>query len=45
MSRNGQAPHAMGERIIIADDHPVFRDGMRRVVERVFPDVSIGAQS
>lgn len=32
----------MGEaRIIIADDHPVFRDGMRRVVERVFPDAAI----
>lgn len=31
-----------GARIIIADDHPVFRDGMRRVVERVFPDATIG---
>ena len=32
----------MGEaRIIIADDHPVFRDGMRRVVERVFPDAEL----
>lgn len=28
-------------RIIIADDHPVFRDGMRRVVERVFPDAEL----
>lgn len=30
-----------GARIIIADDHPVFRDGMRRVVERVFPDAEL----
>lgn len=30
-----------GTRIIIADDHPVFRDGMRRVVQRVFPDAAL----
>lgn len=29
------------DRIIIADDHPVFRDGMRRVVMRVFPEADI----
>lgn len=31
----------IGAHIIIADDHPVFRDGMRRLVERVFPDAAI----
>jgi DNA-binding NarL/FixJ family response regulator len=25
------------ERIIVADDHPVFRDGMRRIVQRLCP--------
>jgi len=34
-----------GARIIIADDHPVFRDGMRHVVERVFPDATIDEAS
>lgn len=28
----------MPERIIIADDHPIFRDGMRRIVQRAAPD-------
>jgi DNA-binding NarL/FixJ family response regulator len=27
--------------IVIADDHPLFRDAMRCVLQRVFPDVSI----
>lgn len=26
----------MGTQILIADDHPVFRDGMRRLVQRTF---------
>ena len=25
------------ERIIVADDHPVFRDGLCRIAQRVFP--------
>lgn len=25
------------DRIIVADDHPVFRDGMRRIVQRLVP--------
>ncbi len=29
------------ERIIVADDHPVFRDGISRIVQRVFPQASI----
>jgi DNA-binding NarL/FixJ family response regulator len=28
----------MPETIIVADDHPVFREGMRRLVQRVVPD-------
>lgn len=32
----------MGERIIIADDHPIFRDGMRRILQRAVPDAMIG---
>jgi DNA-binding NarL/FixJ family response regulator len=28
---------ARGERIIVADDHPVFRDGMHRIVQRLYP--------
>lgn len=31
----------MTERIIIADDHPIFRDGMRRIVQRAMPDAAI----
>lgn len=31
----------MKERIIIADDHPIFRDGMRRIVQRAAPDATI----
>ena len=31
----------MADRIIIADDHPLFRDGMRRIVQRTVPDASI----
>ncbi|UGX89331.1 LuxR C-terminal-related transcriptional regulator [Phyllobacterium meliloti] len=29
------------ERIIVADDHPVFRDGLRFVLQRVFPMADI----
>jgi len=39
--RAGGDQRVGGARIIIADDHPVFRDGMRRVVERVFPDATL----
>lgn len=31
----------MGERIIVADDHPIFRDGMRRILQRAVPDAAI----
>jgi two-component system nitrate/nitrite response regulator NarL len=31
----------MTERIIIADDHPIFRDGMRRLVQKVVPGATI----
>lgn len=31
----------MSERIIIADDHPIFRDGMRRIVQRAIPAAMI----
>lgn len=31
----------MGERIIIADDHPIFRDGMRRILQRAVPNAAI----
>lgn len=31
----------MTDRIIIADDHPIFRDGMRRIVQRAVPDALI----
>lgn len=29
------------ERIILADDHPVFRDGLRRIVARVVPGAEL----
>ncbi|MFG0585818.1 LuxR C-terminal-related transcriptional regulator [Pseudomonas sp. zjy_9] len=29
------------ERIIVADDHPVFRDGLCRIAQRVFPQAEI----
>jgi DNA-binding NarL/FixJ family response regulator len=29
------------ERIIVADDHPVFRDGLRRIVQRVCPAADV----
>ncbi|MBH3339624.1 response regulator transcription factor [Pseudomonas mendocina] len=29
------------ERIIVADDHPVFRDGLCRIAQRVFPQARI----
>ncbi|ATU94113.1 response regulator transcription factor [Phyllobacterium zundukense] len=29
------------ERIIVADDHPVFRDGMRRIVQRLYPYATV----
>lgn len=31
----------MSERIIIADDHPIFRDGMRRIVQRTVPEAVV----
>jgi DNA-binding NarL/FixJ family response regulator len=31
----------MHERIIIADDHPIFRDGMRRIMQRAIPTATI----
>lgn len=31
----------MTDRAIIADDHPVFRDGLRRLVQRVVPNYTI----
>ena len=40
-----EAPHmpeqSQQERIIVADDHPVFRDGLCRIAQRVFPQASI----
>ncbi|VXB48066.1 Transcriptional regulator [Pseudomonas sp. 8O] len=37
-SMSEQSPH---ERIIVADDHPVFRDGLCRIAQRVFPQACI----
>lgn len=31
----------MADRIIIADDHPIFREGMRRIVQRAMPHADI----
>jgi DNA-binding NarL/FixJ family response regulator len=31
----------MADRIIIADDHPIFREGMRRIVQRAIPRADI----
>lgn len=31
----------MTDRIIIADDHPIFRDGMRRIVQRAVPNALV----
>ncbi len=31
----------MTDRIIIADDHPIFRDGMRRIVQRAVPQALV----
>ncbi len=31
----------MSDRIIIADDHPIFRDGLRRIVLRAVPSAAI----
>ena len=31
----------MTDRVIIADDHPIFREGIRRLVQRALPDVRI----
>ncbi|EJN00011.1 response regulator transcription factor [Phyllobacterium sp. YR531] len=33
--------HAEKERIIIADDHPIFREGLRQVVQRTFPEAEV----
>ncbi len=35
------APLSPPERIIVADDHPVFRDGLSRIVQRVFPQAAV----
>ena len=29
------------DRIVIADDHPIFREGMRRTVQRAFPGAQV----
>ena len=34
---NGSAP----ETLIVADDHPLFREGMRRVAERLYPQALV----
>lgn len=35
------APDLSRERIVIADDHPMFRDGVRRIVLRLIPEAEI----
>ncbi len=32
---------SMAERIIVADDHPIFRDGVRRIVQRTAPNATV----
>lgn len=42
MTDDAHAPkHPEQDRIIVADDHPVFRDGLGRIVQREFPSASI----
>ena len=36
-----RGPLKMSDRIIIADDHPIFREGMRRIVQRAAPEACI----
>lgn len=36
-----RSPSAVTDRIIIADDHPVFREGIRRLVRRMRPDALV----
>ncbi|WP_439574089.1 LuxR C-terminal-related transcriptional regulator [Phreatobacter sp.] len=31
----------MPDRIIVADDHPIFRDGLRRIVQRASPEAHV----
>lgn len=31
----------MPDRVVIADDHPIFRDGMRRIVQRASPNALV----
>jgi len=31
----------LNDRIIVADDHPIFRDGMRRIVQKAAPDATV----
>lgn len=37
----GWSGSEVGERIIVADDHPIFRDGMRRIVQRAVPTATV----